>query len=60
MDYLILFLIFAALFAIYDAIRKVNSNILTQTEEIKKLSEHLKHSNKVIKIEGFKWGRRDE
>jgi hypothetical protein len=40
MDYLLLILIFAAMFAIYDAIRKVNNNILRQTEEIKKLNEH--------------------
>lgn len=60
MDFLLLILIFTALFAIYDAIRKVNNNILNQTEEIKKLNEHLKNSNKVIKIEGFKWGKRDE
>lgn len=48
------------MFAIYDAIRTVNRNLLKQTEEIKSLNEHLKHSNKVIKIEGFKWGKRDE
>ncbi|MFE1245325.1 hypothetical protein ACFW35_14445 [Fictibacillus sp. NPDC058756] len=60
MDYIFLFLIFAAMFAIYDAIRKVNNNILNQTKEIKKLNEHLKNSNKVIKIEGFKWGKKDE
>jgi hypothetical protein len=46
MDYLFLFLIFAAMFAIYDAIRKVNNNILRQTEEIKKLNEHFIQSNK--------------
>ena len=29
-------------FLIYDAIRKMNNNILEQTEEIKKLREELK------------------
>ncbi|MDH5162717.1 hypothetical protein [Heyndrickxia oleronia] len=29
-------------FAIYDLIRRVNQNILIQTEEIKKLQEELK------------------
>ncbi|WP_010094692.1 hypothetical protein [Ornithinibacillus scapharcae] len=33
--------IFFGLFAIYDAIRKMNNNILNQTEEIKKLREVL-------------------
>ncbi|MFC4799548.1 hypothetical protein ACFPA1_09275 [Neobacillus sp. GCM10023253] len=41
MDLLVGFLIFAGIFAIYDALRKVNNNILDQTEEIKKLREEL-------------------
>ncbi|MFV8829768.1 hypothetical protein ACNSTQ_18545 [Alkalihalobacterium sp. APHAB7] len=39
-------LLFAGLFAIYDAIRKVNNNILEQTEELKKIREELKENNK--------------
>ncbi|MBP1942523.1 hypothetical protein J2Z26_002266 [Bacillus luteolus] len=39
-------LIFSALFAIFDALRKVNNNILDQTEEIKKLSKVLIEINK--------------
>ena len=41
MDLLIGFLLFSVGFAFYDAIRKVNNNILAQTEEIKKLREEL-------------------
>jgi hypothetical protein len=41
MDFLFLILIFAGMFAIYDAIRKVNNNILEQTEVLKKISEEL-------------------
>ncbi|MGE7021021.1 hypothetical protein [Solibacillus cecembensis] len=39
-------LVFFSTFAIYDAIRKVNNNILDQTEEIRNLQEDLKHINK--------------
>ena len=46
MDFLVGFLIFAGIFALYDAIRKVNNNILEQTEEIKKLREELARNNK--------------
>ncbi|MDE5414270.1 MULTISPECIES: hypothetical protein [Alkalihalobacterium] len=46
MELLILVLLFAGLFAIYDAIRKVNNNILEQTEELKKIREELKENNK--------------
>jgi putative Mn2+ efflux pump MntP len=45
MDLLFLILIFAGLFAIYDAIRKVNNNILEQTEELKKIREELTKNN---------------
>lgn len=38
---LLLVLVFAGIFAIYDAIRRLNNNILDQTEEIKKLREEL-------------------
>ncbi|WP_172799164.1 hypothetical protein [Bacillus sp. FJAT-29814] len=46
MDILILVLLFAGMFAIYDAIRKVNNNILDQTEEIKKVREELSKNNR--------------
>ncbi|NHC43537.1 hypothetical protein SAMN05444673_3916 [Bacillus sp. OV166] len=46
MDLLVGFLIFAGIFALYDALRKVNNNILNQTEEIKKLREELANNNK--------------
>lgn len=42
MEILIAILIFSGCFAVYDAIRKVNNNILEQTEEIKKLNDNLK------------------
>ncbi|WP_243300034.1 hypothetical protein [Bacillus litorisediminis] len=41
MDLLIGLLLFAGIFAVYDALRKINNNILDQTEEIKKLREEL-------------------
>ncbi|MEH7226755.1 hypothetical protein V7112_23400 [Bacillus sp. JJ1566] len=41
MDLLVGFLVFAGIFAVYDALRKVNNNILYQTEEKKKLREEL-------------------
>ena len=46
MDLLVGFLAFAGIFAVYDALRKVNNNILDQTEEIKKLREELVETNK--------------
>jgi len=45
LELLILVLLFAGLFAIYDAIRKVNNNILEQTEELKKIREELKENS---------------
>ncbi|MCV9888026.1 hypothetical protein [Metabacillus halosaccharovorans] len=39
-------LIFAGIFAVFDAIRKVNNNILDQTEEIKKLREVIESNKK--------------
>jgi putative Mn2+ efflux pump MntP len=45
MELLFLILIFAGLFAIYDAIRKVNNNILEQTEELKKIRAELTKNN---------------
>ncbi|GAE24908.1 hypothetical protein JCM9140_871 [Halalkalibacter wakoensis JCM 9140] len=45
MDFLIGILLFCGLFAIYDAIRKVNNNILNQTEELKKLREEMNYKN---------------
>ncbi|SMQ80912.1 hypothetical protein SAMN05444673_4035 [Bacillus sp. OV166] len=46
MDLLVGFLVFAGIFAVYDALRKVNNNILDQTEEIKKLREELSKGSK--------------
>ncbi|MED3564505.1 hypothetical protein [Bacillus xiapuensis] len=46
MDLLVGFLVFAAIFAVYDALRKVNNNILDQTQEIKKLREELAKGTK--------------
>ncbi|WP_018934447.1 hypothetical protein [Gracilibacillus lacisalsi] len=46
METLFLILIFAGIFGIYDAIRKVNNNILEQTEELKKIHEQLKENSK--------------
>ncbi|WP_179107207.1 hypothetical protein [Sediminibacillus massiliensis] len=39
-------LIFAGIFAVYDALRKVNNNILEQTEEIRKLREDISRNSK--------------
>ncbi|WP_226528740.1 hypothetical protein [Metabacillus niabensis] len=39
-------LIFAGIFAVFDALRKVNNNILDQTEEIKKLREVIESNKK--------------
>lgn len=38
---ILLVAIFFAIFAIFDAVRRMNHNILNQTEEIKKLREVL-------------------
>ncbi|ULT59995.1 hypothetical protein L1999_13285 [Neobacillus drentensis] len=46
MDLLVGFLILAAIFSVFDALRKVNNNILDQTEEIKKLREELAKGTK--------------
>lgn len=46
MDFLIGGLIFAGLFAVYDALRKVNNNILIQTEEIKKIREEINNQKR--------------
>lgn len=46
MDLLVGFLVFAGIFAVYDALRKLNNNILDQTEEIKKLREELAKGTK--------------
>ncbi len=46
MDLLVGFLVFSGIFAVYGALRKVNNNILNQTEEIKKLREELSKCNK--------------
>lgn len=42
MGILIAILIFVGLFAIYDLIRRMNNNIIEQTEEIKKLRDEIK------------------
>lgn len=41
MGILIAILIFVGLFAIYDLIRRMNNNIIEQTEEIKKLRDEI-------------------
>jgi TctA family transporter len=46
LESLIFVLLFTGLFAIYDAIRKINNNILVQTEELKKIREELKENSK--------------
>lgn len=46
MDLLFGFLVFAGFFAVNDSLRKVNNNILNQTEEIKKLREELAKGTK--------------
>lgn len=45
MDILFAILIFIGIFAIFDALRKVNNNILEQTEEIKKLRNETKQNS---------------
>lgn len=46
MDLLFAILIFVGIFAVYDAIRKMNNNILEQTDEIKKLRDELNQNSK--------------
>ncbi|WP_404456537.1 hypothetical protein [Oceanobacillus kapialis] len=41
MEIALLVAIFIGVFAVYDAIRKVNNNILSQTDELKKIREEL-------------------
>ena len=41
MGILIAILIFVGLFAIYDLVRRMNNNIIEQTEEIKKLRDEI-------------------
>ncbi|MER2120500.1 MAG: hypothetical protein ABS935_09550 [Solibacillus sp.] len=43
MGILFAILIFVGLFAIYDLIRRMNNNIIEQTEEIKKLRDEINH-----------------
>ena len=45
MGILIAILIFVGLFAIYDLIRRMNNNIIEQTEEIKKLRDEIKQKD---------------
>ncbi len=47
MELLFAILIFSSLFAIYDAIRRLNNNILDQTEEIKRFREELNQNRKM-------------
>jgi hypothetical protein len=42
LEWVIGIMIFAGLYSIYDALRKINNNIMDQTEEIIKLQEELK------------------
>ncbi|WP_169917335.1 hypothetical protein [Alkalihalobacterium alkalinitrilicum] len=44
MELLFLILIFAGIYGVYDAIRKLNNNVLEQTEELKKIREELKET----------------
>ena len=44
MDIGLAIVIFVCSFAIFDAIRKLNNNIIEQTEEIKKLREDINSS----------------
>jgi hypothetical protein len=49
MDFLnasLIVLVFMATFAIYDALRKINNNIIEQTNEIKKLTNQIKLNQK--------------
>lgn len=38
--------IICAVFAVFEALRRLNNNVLEQTEEIKKLRDELKEYNK--------------
>lgn len=42
MELIIGIMIFVGLYSIHDALRKINNNIMDQTEEIIKLQEELK------------------
>lgn len=42
MELLFVILLFVMLIAIYDMVRRVNKNILEQTDEIKKLHDNLR------------------
>ncbi|GAA0600854.1 hypothetical protein GCM10009001_16690 [Virgibacillus siamensis] len=46
MNFMFLILIFIGIFLVFDAIRKVNNNILEQTEELKRIREELMKNNK--------------
>ncbi|MCM3715185.1 hypothetical protein [Halalkalibacter oceani] len=39
-------LTFIGVFCVFDAIRRLNNNVLNQTEEIRKLREDLRQGNK--------------
>ncbi|MFD2043450.1 hypothetical protein ACFSTA_03570 [Ornithinibacillus salinisoli] len=43
MELLFAGIVVGGIFAIYDALRRVNLNLLTQTDEIKKLREEIKN-----------------
>jgi hypothetical protein len=45
MDALFGFLIFAGVFAVFNALRIINNNILKQTAEVKQLREELSKNN---------------
>ena len=45
MDLLFVILLLAVLIAMYDSIRRVNNNVLKQTEELKKIREELHKNN---------------
>ncbi|MEK4760455.1 hypothetical protein MHH85_09365 [Viridibacillus sp. FSL E2-0187] len=40
--------IICAVFAVFEAVRRLNNNVLEQTEEIKKLRDELKEYNKQL------------
>ncbi|WP_187370455.1 hypothetical protein [Virgibacillus salexigens] len=46
MNLLFLILIFVGIFLVFDAIRKVNNNILEQTKLLKRIREELINNNK--------------
>lgn len=45
MDLLFFIMTFGGIFAIFDALRKINNNILEQTEELKKIRDELIKKN---------------